>query len=97
MVYALRDSSIEHTALPGISELDDLIEQVRAAGQDVRFEIVDDDHAASVVISPAAELTVYRVVQESLYNASKQAGHADTTVMAMRYLPVTMDGVISGY
>src|SRR5690625_4930774 len=95
MVYALRDSSIEHAALPGISELDDLIEQVRAAGQDVRFEIVDDDHAASVVISPAAELTVYRVVQESLSNARKHAGPAATTWVALRYLPDALEVDIS--
>jgi signal transduction histidine kinase len=56
---------------PGIAQLDALAEAVRAAGLDV--EVTVDCERRD--ISPALELSVYRIVQEALTNTLKH-GHA---------------------
>ncbi|MEU9096780.1 histidine kinase [Streptomyces sp. NPDC048361] len=53
--------------MPAIAELEQLAEQVRAAGLPTRLEIEGDPSAASA----AAQLTVYRLVQEALTNTLK--------------------------
>jgi signal transduction histidine kinase len=54
---------------PGIGQLAALLEQVGAAGLPAGLRLTGD-HAA---ISPGAQLTVYRLVQESLTNTLKHA------------------------
>jgi signal transduction histidine kinase len=53
--------------VPGIGELEALVEQVRAAGLSVRLEVTGD----VATIPVAAEVTVYRLVQEALTNTLK--------------------------
>ncbi|NUS31166.1 MAG: two-component sensor histidine kinase [Streptomyces sp.] len=55
---------------PGIADLDLLLERVRAAGVRVTYRVVGD--LAS--LGSGIQLTVYRVVQESLTNTLKHAG-----------------------
>lgn len=69
--------------LPGLSGLDALIATVRAAGLPVSYEL----HGAPAGLSAAAELAVYRLVQESLTNALKHAGSGARAVVRLSYLP----------
>jgi signal transduction histidine kinase len=64
------------TPQPGLGDLGDLVEQMRAAGVDVRLE-VDDDLPA---LTPGADLAAYRVVQEALTNVLKHAGKVPADV-----------------
>ena len=70
---------------PGLDRLHDLVDGARAAGQPV--ELVDGTvgrRAAGRRLGPAADLAVYRVVQEGLTNAVKHAPGRPTTV-SVRY------------
>jgi signal transduction histidine kinase len=53
--------------MPGIGQLDGLAEQVRAAGLPTRLEVAGEPS----VVPAAAQLTVYRLVQEALTNTMK--------------------------
>jgi signal transduction histidine kinase len=55
---------------PGIAQLDELVGTVRAAGLPVRLAFEGD----AAGLPTAVQLTVYRVVQESLTNTLKHAG-----------------------
>lgn len=57
---------------PGIDELAPLVDSVRAAGLPVELSVAGDRS----VLTPALELSVYRIVQEALTNALKHAGPA---------------------
>jgi signal transduction histidine kinase len=80
MLGVLRDPG-EQTGLapqPGISELDTLAGTVRAAGLPVNL-VISGDPAA---VPAAADVSVYRIVQEALTNVLKHAGpaRADVTI-----------------
>lgn len=53
--------------MPGIAQLESLADQMRAAGLATRFDLEGDPAA----VPAAAQLTVYRLVQESLTNTLK--------------------------
>jgi len=61
---------------PGISDLPALASSLRAAGLEVSLSI-DGDHAA---LSPAVNVSAYRIVQEALTNVLKHAGPARAEV-----------------
>ncbi|MFG2087936.1 MULTISPECIES: sensor histidine kinase [unclassified Spirillospora] len=65
---------------PGVAELDDLIEQVRASGVAVTFET-----DGTPAMSEGRQLTVYRIVQEALTNTLKHAGPRVTVAIRLRY------------
>ncbi|MEU4453094.1 histidine kinase [Nocardioides sp. NPDC023903] len=54
---------------PGLADIDDLVERMRAAGLTVRLEADEPGQVA-----PAVGLTAYRVVQEALTNVTRHAG-----------------------
>ncbi len=75
----LRRDETTHPALspaPNVSDLDALVEQVRAAGIPVELRI----RGAVVPLPPSVELSVYRIVQEALTNVVKHAGSATAVV-----------------
>jgi signal transduction histidine kinase len=55
--------------MPGLGQLDALAEQVRAAGLPTRLEVAGEPS----VVPAAAQLTVYRLVQEALTNTMKHS------------------------
>ncbi len=62
---------------PGVRDLEPLVEQVRAAGFDVNLDIQGVTVGS---LSQAAELSIYRIVQEALTNVVKHAGPATVHV-----------------
>jgi len=65
---------------PGIAQLAELVAGVRATGLDV--ELVVEGHGDE--LSPALELSVYRIVQEALTNTLKHAHAANAVVRVER-------------
>jgi signal transduction histidine kinase len=97
----LRDEETRTAALapaPGLVDVKELVETVRAAGTPVDLQLSGTDRR----LSPALELSVYRVVQEALTNVVKHAPGAratvDLAVSAHRVrLGVTDDGAPAGH
>jgi signal transduction histidine kinase len=79
---------------PGLDDLDELVDQVRAAG--VRVTLTREGTAGGW--GPGAGLAVYRIVQEALTNTLKHAGPQASAQVRLRYtaagvdLEVTDDG-----
>jgi len=74
------DEQPELVPHPGLGELDQLLNQVRAAGLDVRLQI----HGERVELPPGLDLSAYRIVQEALTNTLKHA-HAARAEVALCY------------
>jgi len=75
----LRDDDAELASLapaPGLGDLDELADSVRAAGIPVGLAVTADPAA----LPPAAALTVYRIVQEALTNVVKHGRRAEASV-----------------
>jgi signal transduction histidine kinase len=64
------DAAAELAPQAGIAQLDELVAGVREAGLDVELAVEGDCSG----LSPAVELSAYRIVQEALTNALKHAG-----------------------
>ena len=69
--------------VPGMAQLDALIEQVRSAGLDTKLEI----HGAAPDVPPGVQLTVYRLVQEALTNTLKHGGAGAHATVRLQFLP----------
>ena len=81
MLGVLRDpsASAQTSPMPGIQDLGALVENVRAAGLEVTLSTAPD----LPELAPAAQLAVYRIVQEALTNTMKHGGpdaRAEVTV-----------------
>ncbi len=89
LLGVLRDApgDPERAPQPGIRELDDLVEQMRAAGVPVSFR--SSGHLADA--SPGLELTIYRIVQEALTNTLKHAGPGASATVTLTCTPETVD------
>ena len=66
---------------PGVPQIDQLVEQVRAAGLQVTLEVAGDGRA----LPAGAQLTVFRLVQEALTNTLKHAGASAAARVRLRY------------
>jgi signal transduction histidine kinase len=74
---ATGDERSSWTPQPTLAELPELLERVRDAGLPVMFR----ESGAARPLGPAAELAIYRLVQEALTNVLKHAGSgAEATV-----------------
>ncbi len=75
LLGVLRPEDSDGTALaplPGLDDLEQLVDQVKSAGLPVRLRI----EGTSRALPAGIELSAYRIVQESLTNAIKHAGPA---------------------
>jgi signal transduction histidine kinase len=70
------DEGSDRSPLPGLDQLPQLIESVRAAGTTVELHTRGQSHE----LPPRADLAAYRVVQEALTNATKHAPGAPVAV-----------------
>ncbi|GGS74618.1 ATPase [Nonomuraea spiralis] len=66
----------------GLDRLDDLLDQFRSAGLDVRLDVAGE----RVPLPAGLDLSAYRIVQEALTNTLKHAGSARVAV-TVSYLP----------
>jgi signal transduction histidine kinase len=68
---------------PGIDALDELVERVRAAGVKARLRAIGEPTA----ISPLAQMTIYRIVQEALTNVLRHGKGATAADVTLRWMP----------
>lgn len=80
------DDDSGYAPQPGVEQLGDLVEQVRAAGLPVELTVEGPPRA----LPKSLELVVYRVMQESLTNTMKHGGPGATARARLHY----GDGVI---
>lgn len=84
MVGILRtaDDGAPLEAAPTLDQLESLVDEMRAAGLDVRLSVL----GARRPLPDGLELSAYRIVQEALTNALQHAGTAPVEVV-LRYAP----------
>ncbi|WP_406060460.1 histidine kinase [Streptomyces sp. NBC_01077] len=87
LLGVLRDDEQEaaRAPQPTLADLDTLITGVRKAGLPVRLDLRDAPTAQP--LTPGAQLTVYRTVQEALTNTLKHAGEGATATVLLTYTP----------
>jgi signal transduction histidine kinase len=79
LVGVLRDTDDHHTELgpaPGLRDLDRLVADMKVGGVAVTMDI----QGAARNLSPAADLSAYRIVQEALTNVVRHAGPTQARV-----------------
>jgi signal transduction histidine kinase len=79
---------VEHAAAdltpqPGLDDLDQLVDQVRAAG----LRVAVTQRGTPGTWGPGAGLAIYRIVQEALTNTIKHAGAGASADVRLRYQP----------
>jgi signal transduction histidine kinase len=79
------------TPMPGIDQLEDLLDQTRTAGLPVSCTIEGVPHP----LPEGTGLAVYRIIQESLTNTRKHAGPFARASILLRYSPDAIELVIS--
>lgn len=75
------DHPREYSSTPRVSDIDDLIREMRRGGLAVAHRVEGEAHE----LSTGAELTAYRIVQESLTNVLKHAGPAAQVTVGQRW------------
>ncbi|MEV8632894.1 sensor histidine kinase [Streptosporangium sp. NPDC051023] len=96
MVGVLRTEGVpeEYAPQPSLSQMDDLVAQVRASGLPVDFRVTGPPRN----LPEGEQLTIYRIVQEALTNTLKHGGPDSRATVEMEYgarellLRVTDDG-----
>jgi signal transduction histidine kinase len=93
LLGVLRDGDEGSTLVPqpGVPQIDQLVDQVRAAGLPVTLEVAGDGRN----LPAGAQLTVFRLVQEALTNSLKHAGLAADARVRLQYAPDGIDVEIS--
>jgi signal transduction histidine kinase len=81
------DESSTLVPQPGVPQIDQLVDQVRAAGLPVTLEVAGDGRA----LPAGAQLTVFRLVQESLTNCLKHAEASAVARVRLRYAADSVD------
>lgn len=99
MVGMLRDpdADVSRQPLPGLGQIDSLVEKFRAAGLPTQMAIRGEARP----LAPGLDLTAYRVVQEGLTNALRYAGGPHTVAVDIAFdadlrIVVRDDGVGGG-
>jgi signal transduction histidine kinase len=75
----------EREPQPGLAQLQELLDEARAAGADVHFTL----SGPAAPLAPGVDLTAYRIIQEALTNARRHAPGARVDV-DLRYEPASL-------
>jgi signal transduction histidine kinase len=75
------DNSVTFAPQPGLAELEGVVERVRSTGLNVSLT----QSGTPFALSAAAELTVFRIVQEALTNAMKHAHSARSVTISLAF------------
>ncbi len=70
------DGNIQRGVVPGLGQLDRLVERAAVSGLDVELRVEGRPQA----LSPSLDLVAFRVVQEALTNAIKHAGPTSASI-----------------
>ncbi|GLZ06349.1 hypothetical protein Acsp03_38150 [Actinomadura sp. NBRC 104412] len=83
MLGVLRESDDagSYTPQPGVAQLTDLVEQIRASGLPLEFAV----EGVPLEMSQGRQLTIFRIVQEALTNTLKHAGPRATARVLLHY------------
>ena len=75
--------------LSTVDRLDALVERARSAGLDVSLDEVGEVGRAGAErsVTPAVELAIYRITQESLTNVLRHSGRSAKVTLTLRYHP----------
>jgi signal transduction histidine kinase len=73
--------------MPGLGQLDELLDQARAAGLPVSCVVEGDPRP----LPDGAALVAYRIIQESLTNTRKHAGPGAQANVLLRYTPAGVE------
>jgi signal transduction histidine kinase len=84
-------SSAELAPMPGIDQLEDLLEQTRAAGLPVSCTVEGEPRA----LPDGPALAAYRIIQESLTNTRKHAGPRARAAVQLSYAPDAVHIVVT--
>lgn len=76
---------------PGLAELPELLDRIRAAGLAVTMTA----SGRARPIGPGAELVLYRVVQEALTNTLKHAGSGASSSVGLSWTPVNLEVTVA--
>jgi signal transduction histidine kinase len=76
-VSVLSSGPSDTQPLPGIEDVDGLVEQCRAAGMDLRYERVGE----CPDVGDATSIGIYRITQECLANIAKHAPSSSASVL----------------
>jgi signal transduction histidine kinase len=86
LLGGVRGDGADFAPQPDLAQLDELIDQVRAAGLQVVLHVDGEPRP----LPAALELSAYRIVQEALTNTLKHA-HASRADVALRYRAEALD------
>lgn len=81
----------EGVASVGVERLGELVDQARAAGMRVDFQVVGEPSR----VAPMTSLAVYRVAQEALTNTRKHGGASARADVRLRWLPGVVEVEVS--
>jgi signal transduction histidine kinase len=84
-------AGLELAPQPGVRQIGDLVEQIRAAGIPVTYTLSGELTAAP----PGMELAIYRIVQEALTNTLKHAGPRARASVTLACTDNTVDVEVS--
>ncbi|GAA1730292.1 histidine kinase [Isoptericola hypogeus] len=76
---------------PGLADLPDLVERVRGTGRQIAVDVSGEPRP----LGPAAQLAVYRTVQEALTNTARYAGERAASAVSLTWSEGEVEVVVS--
>jgi signal transduction histidine kinase len=80
------DSAAPRAPMPGLADLDRLVDEARAAG----LPVTVDREPTSRPVPPEVDRAAYRIVQEALTNVRRHAGSAATATVSVHFGPMSL-------